>query len=113
MAAQITLSREDVLKLLAFSESHNHKEFFVAKDHGAYVGDSAGDKGNCIFYFAGCNPDKDKDWYDTCHEKFGGDDFGEHLPIEWLQRVRDNPKITKMVVKLTAKRIAADYHLEK
>jgi hypothetical protein len=106
---QITLSRKEVLELLSFTEKHNLNDFFMAKDHGAYVGASAGDKGNCIFYFAGCDPRKDKDFWENSSEKFGGDDFGEMLPVDWLRRVQRDPTIDKMVIKVTKKSIAAEF----
>lgn len=32
-----------------------------------------------------CVPDKDEEWYDNAHTRFGGDDVGEFLPVSWLE----------------------------
>jgi len=78
----ITLNRDKVVAMLKLLD-----KFFVAKDHGAYVGVNGGkDYGfeSVIYYFKGCDPVKDEDWYDECHAKFGGDDFGEMLDAKSL-----------------------------
>ena len=81
---QITLSILDLHKLVTFCRKNNQKQYFIAKDQGAYLGASCGGDNNCIFYFRGCDPKKDTDWYDNAHAKFGGDDFGEHLSLDGL-----------------------------
>lgn len=82
--AQITLSIPQIQKLVEFCIQNNQKQYFIAKDQGAYLGASMGGDNNCIFYFRGCDPKKDADWYDNAHSKFGGDDFGEHLEFAGL-----------------------------
>ena len=54
----LILNRADIDK---FVTEHSIKQIFIAKDHGAGIGEKA----NCIFYFKGCDPAKDKDYYDT------------------------------------------------
>jgi hypothetical protein len=85
---QITLSLAQCQQLVQFCKTNGQAEYFIAKDHGAYLGASVGDKPEqqCLFYFAGCNPAKDEDWYDNAHYKFGGDDFGELLPVAALEK---------------------------
>lgn len=81
--ATLNLAREQVQQLIDFCTKHNLTEWFIAKDHGAYIGAVAGaaPAPKCIFYFPGCDPAKDADWYDTALAQFGGDDFGELLPV--------------------------------
>ena len=116
--AQITLTRADVLKLHEFCKK-NKTKWFVAKDQGAYIGASVGSKPaqQCLWYFAGCNPQNKKtpddfSWYDRARDLFGGDDFGEHLPMAWLDKVAENPRIKSMKVKVSARSITADFALE-
>jgi hypothetical protein len=106
----IELSRSQVQKLVDHCTQHDLKTWFVAKDHGAYVGASAGSEPDqkCVFYFQGCDPSKDKDFYDTAHAKFGGDDFGERMPVADLQKALDNPQMLCVEVKVTAKSITLD-----
>lgn len=87
--AQITLTREEIKKLYDFCRENGLKTYFIAKDQGAYLGASAGKGKNVIFYFQGCNPDKDEDWYDNAMAKFGGDDFGEMLDPAELKKMLD------------------------
>jgi hypothetical protein len=82
--AQITLSITDLQRLVEFCQKNELKQYFIAKDQGAYLGASKGGNNNILFYFTGCNPDQDEDWYDNAHTKFGGDDFGEQLEINDL-----------------------------
>lgn len=84
----LTLSRNKIEALVAQCERAGRKEYFLAKDRGAYVGAPSHIKGEqgLVYYFAGCNPDKDPDWYHTCLDRFGGDDFGVDMPIEHLVR---------------------------
>ncbi len=96
--AQITLTRADVQKLSDFCAKHGEDKWFLAKDQGAYVGATGGSQEegtfeNCIFYFKGCDPHKDEDWYDEAHYKFGGDDFGEHFEVELLTKFLANPPL--------------------
>lgn len=81
--ATLNLAREQVQQLINFCAKHNQEQWFIAKDHGAYLGYSVGPKPEqqCLFYFPGCDPLRNADWYDTTLAQFGGDDFGEHLPV--------------------------------
>lgn len=105
---QITLTRNDAIKLHAFCVEHKQDRFFLAKDHGAYVGSAANGK-NCIFYFRGCNPNKDQDFYENAWAMFGGDDFGEHLPLSWLKTVADRPEIGKVTIVVNKASIRCKY----
>ena len=72
----MTINQQETADFSAFLTAHNLEEWFLAKDHGAYIGATV--KGaKWIKYFKGCNPDKSPDFYDNARFKFGGDDFGE------------------------------------
>ena len=74
----ITISKKETKEFSDFLSSRGLKEWFLAKDHGAYIG--AYHEGDTwLKYFRGCNPDKDEYFYDTARDKFGGDDFGLHF----------------------------------
>jgi hypothetical protein len=105
----ITLKRADAIRLLEFCQKNNKPTFFMAKDHGAYVGQSNGAADNCIFYFKGCNPKTDADWWGTTDAQFGGNDFGEFLPVAWLETVANNPHCRAIRINVNAKRITATY----
>lgn len=70
---------------------------FIAKDHGAYIGVV----GN-VQYFPGCNPHKDRNWYDKAHALFGGDDFGCDLPADAFLNAESNPAIAGLRFKYRA-----------
>lgn len=103
---QITLNSKQVKRLAIFLVSNQKDSFFVAKDQGAYVG-ATSDKDKVLFYFAGCDPEKDPDFYETSHHKFGGDDFGEFLPAEWITNAARKPNLKKMVISVGSNRITA------
>jgi len=108
--AQITLKAHEVRALSDFLTRHNRDTFFIAKDHGAYVGATAGSNAdgtfeNLIFYFTGCNPHKDSDYYENAHWKFGGDDFGEMLPAQWVHDAAKTEGLTKSVLSVTGTNI--------
>lgn len=108
--AQITLKANEVRQLSEFLKRHNRDTFFVAKDHGAYVGATAGSNSdgtfeNLIFYFTGCNPHKDSDYYENAMDKFGGDDFGEMLPAQWIHDAAKTERLTKSVLSVTGSNI--------
>lgn len=92
-----SISRESAVELYDFCTAHSLKEFFVAKDQGVYIGANigstqAGTLKNSIHYLDGMNPSVDgDDWYDNAGSKFGYDDFGEHLPIEFLEVFLTDP----------------------
>lgn len=106
----IELSHRQVKQLVDFCLEHKITKWFIAKDQGAYLGASTGmdPAPKCLFYFPGCDPEKDEDWYDTAHAKFGGDDFGEHMPVADLQRYLANPNMLCLEVKVTSKAISLD-----
>lgn len=105
MNVQLTLKRPEINKLAAFIRANKCETVFVAKDQGAYFGASVGADNNCIFYFQGCDPAKDNEWYETAREKFGGDDFGERLPVQFVLQAADNPSCTTLRVLVTATQI--------
>lgn len=82
--AQIILTRQQALDLQKFCEERKITKYFIAKDHGAYLGASLGKGNNMLFHFPGCDPEKDPLWYENAEMLFGGDDFGEHLELESL-----------------------------
>jgi len=85
---QITLKRPQVEEIVTLAHQMNREDFFVAKDDGAYVGIAGNVNGefkNAIFYFKGCNPRKNPEAWDTAQHLFGGDDFGEFLPVQSLE----------------------------
>ena len=45
-------------------------------------------KGESSFcaYARGCDPNKDREWWDTARDLVGGDDFGETLP--WAEEIK-------------------------
>lgn len=103
---QITLKAKDVRELSDFLKRHGKETFFLAKDQGAYIGATAGSDADGTFeriihYFAGCNPDKDADFYETSRWKFGGDDFGEMLPAQWIHGAAERDTLTKAVLNVT------------
>tara|TARA_R110000787_G_scaffold86717_2_gene184860 strand:- start:310 stop:672 length:363 start_codon:yes stop_codon:yes gene_type:complete len=104
---QITLSKNQVTKLSKFMRKHDSENWFLAKDQGAYVGATGGSHEdgnfeNCLYYFKGCDPNKDEFFYDTAREKFGGDDFGEQFDAEIIHDLADDPRFISVVVKVTA-----------
>jgi len=85
---QMTLSFADCEKLISFCRANDLKQYFIAKDQGAYLGASKGAEPSqqCLFYFRGCDPRKNPDsYYDNARAAFGGDDFGEHLDVPALE----------------------------
>jgi hypothetical protein len=106
-AQTITLSRTKVQQLVDFIEKFNLKNWVIAKNQGAYVGAYAGaqPEKQCLFFFKGCDPQKDADWYDTAHAKFGGDDFQDILRVEDLKNALANESMKSVKVKITSKSI--------
>ena len=87
---RMSIKREQALELMKFCLVNKVDDFFIANDNGAYFGATYGghDDGsfkNNIQYIKGCNPDNDPDYYEECRYKYGGDDFGVHLPVDWLK----------------------------
>ena len=95
-----SITRKEANKLFQFCKENSLKEFFIAKDQGAYIGATAGSQSegnfrNSIHYIDGCNPEKDEDFYANARDRFGGDDFGEHLPVMWLNAFLKHPSFQK------------------
>jgi hypothetical protein len=67
------------------------------------VGASAGStpEQKVIYYFEGCDPEKDELWYENAREDFGGDDWGEYLPIRDLADGLAHEGVTGMRVVVT------------
>lgn len=116
---QITLKAKDVIKFSQFLKRHNRDTFFLAKDHGAYIGATAGSNADGTFeriihYFAGCNPDKDEFFDETSAHKFGWDDFGAQLPAEWMHEAAETDCLTKAVLNVTeAGKISFDRYFKR
>lgn len=108
--AQITIGRSNVLHLRTFVTQYN-VSWFVAKDQGAYVGAVKSATNRVLFYFEGCNPEsKFDEWYSNCVELFGGDDFGEVLPREWLDHVANDRSIVSMTISVEPENITAEFN---
>lgn len=107
----ITLSRVQAERLVKFCKQHNKDKFFIAKDHGAYLGQSVGSKPEeqCLFYFSGCDPKKNADYYENSRDKFGGDDFGEFLPLAWFEKAVANPKVGRVTITVNKSSIKCQY----
>ena len=89
----------------------------IVKDSGAYLmaqtekrlpGDVDAEKGksgyNFVVYCEGCNPSVDEDYWERQQQAFGGDDFGDVIPLEWLKMAIDNAErtgIDMMIIKVT------------
>lgn len=104
---QIILTRSNVQSLVSFCEAAKSNSFFIAKDHGAYVGFSTSptpDK-QCLFYFNGCYPAKDADFYDNARRSFGGDDFGERLSLADLRKALEDPATKTVRITVTPRTI--------
>tara|TARA_R110000744_G_scaffold50337_2_gene108908 strand:- start:334 stop:693 length:360 start_codon:yes stop_codon:yes gene_type:complete len=99
---QITLKRDQLDEFALFLRNHDVEKWFIAKDHGAYIGATNKEKGdkfkNKLFYFSGCNPDTDEDFYDNAIDKFGGDDFGEFFDSDVVHKICGDPRAKNMVV---------------
>lgn len=82
---------------------------FLVKDRGAYIMSAAaqrqlrndGSQSSVVAYAAGCDPEKDEDWYDTALDICGGDDFAQRIEvadidelISRLQRIKGAPPKT-------------------
>ena len=99
---QITLPRETVLKML----ETGYDNFYIAKDQGVYVGaGSSTTEDLVITYFNGCDPNKDEFWYEEARAKFGGDDFGEQVPMRQLEMVGRADHIASVTIKVNARSI--------
>lgn len=108
---QITLSRLEAQRLVDFCTLHKSESFFIAKDDGAYLGYSVGEKPEqqCIFYFKGCDPKLNPDTYwETGQRMFGGDDFGEHIKLRMISEMLARPQVTRVTVKISPRQIRVE-----
>lgn len=103
---QITLQPADVVRLSEFLRKHDLKTFFMAKDHGAYVGACGGSHEdgtfeNILFHFKGMNPKIDPEYYDTAWHAFGGDDFGVDLSADFIHKMAAHGAKVRVMVTQT------------
>ncbi len=83
------------------------------KDRGAYLmsagtpGQMSGDgEKRVVVYAAGCDPEKDEEWWDECRHKCGGDDFAESLSVAMFeQAMSQTPGAKRLVITLTTRTI--------
>jgi len=109
----ITLRKPQLKKFADFIRKHECKNWFIAKDEGAYIGATSGnvDDGtfeNCLFYFKGCDPSKNESYWDEARQQFGGDDFGEFFDAEIILQHADNTKVTSMKITVDPEEIIID-----
>ena len=92
--ARLSFPREQVQEVFDWQKALGADNFSLAKDQGVYIcGDPVAkenpknewDTDNKLAYAKGCNPETDDDWYEEARHKVGGDDFGEQLPLQWLE----------------------------
>jgi hypothetical protein len=111
---QIILTKPRLREFADFLSEHQVGRWFLAKDDGAYIGATNGKKhddpafARKLFYFAGCNPNTDDDYYDTARDKFGGDDFGEFFEPSIIYKLAGNPKVLQMILKVNKASITID-----
>ncbi len=97
---QLTLNRNKTAQLYDVAMRSKRKKIFVAKDQGAYVGAYHTQEDRVLFYFQGCNPDKDKDWWDCCCNMFGGDDFSVEFDANRIIELLDDKTFNGMIFKV-------------
>jgi len=51
----------------------------LVHDHGVYLFAVQDDNKRAVCYAKGCDPDKNRNWYDRAHRLVGGDDFAESI----------------------------------
>ena len=104
MNIQKTLSLKETKKLADCIEHYNYDSFYLAKDQGAYVGAGNNATGTgVLFFFRGCDPQRDPNWYEECRYKFGGDDFGVQFDdIDFVMAARNNRMKLKFSVSPTS-----------
>jgi len=85
-------------------------QFSFVKDDGIYIMAATKerlpgeDTLNFVVYAEGYDPRKDDDVWMRSREAVGGDDFGEGLPLEWLEMAVENAEasgIDMMIIKVT------------
>lgn len=102
MKVQMTLTAAQVQEIVDFADEYSVENFFIAKDSGAYLGITAkgedGELKRILHYFKGCNPETDEDYYENADMKFGGDDFGESLPVKAFRDALKVDNLEKVMV---------------
>lgn len=69
----------------------------LVHDQGVYLMPNAHWEGISIAYARGCDP-KDPNFYEVSRDLVGGSDFCEHVPIDILGGVLDDPRVTGFVI---------------
>lgn len=112
--ATVSISKKEAIELYKFCKANSLDKFFIAKDHGVYMGatvysDNPSDRKKSIHYCKGYNPNTDEDWYENARYALGGDDFGDHLPIDCLDIFVNDAQYAKkrrLSLKITDTQIA-------
>ena len=108
--SKLIFTKTQVQELLTFCKDNNLDTFFLAKDHGVYIGASVGNSGdnsfqNCIRYAEGCDPKQDQsehgDWHENARRLCGGDDFGEDLEVKDLLHFMKLKSWSELIITLT------------
>ncbi|RXG91627.1 DUF3085 domain-containing protein [Bradyrhizobium zhanjiangense] len=84
----------------------------LVHDQGVYLmsngwpRDIAKGETSYVAYAEGCNPDRDRDWWETSRQLVGGDDFGECLPwaAEIAQQISEGA--TEITISISGDSIA-------
>jgi hypothetical protein len=107
--AVLKFNADEVRKLVAHSKGREHpnefygqpldiKEFlYLVHDSGVYLMSGAKERlpdpdskipeASFVSYAKGCNPKTDEDCHETSRALVGGDDFGEPVGLDGLERV--------------------------
>lgn len=110
MAGTLTWAITPAFTALVDHAEKNSQHIMLVKDHGVYLaspGSSA--KDTKVVYAKGFNPEVDEfdDWYDRAHDICGGDDFVEHLNLDFFRKIiKGGAKTFK--VKLTARKMSLE-----
>ena len=57
---------------------------------------SSDSKSSIVVYEKDCNPNTPDDWWDTARRKVGGDDFAEHVGLDWWDAyIKRYPRMEK------------------
>jgi len=86
------------------------RQFKIVKDTGAYILANTekplleSESKHFVVYCEGCDPNVDEDYWERQQQAFGGSDFTNALPLEWLKMAIDNAErtgIDMMIIKVT------------
>lgn len=110
----VKIKRGGYAEFEQLDESKLPKRLALVKDQGVYLMSNANERlmkagtgETQIAYAKRCNPEVDKDWYDTAVAIMGGDDTAIGLPTEWFRRgITSQPEATEFHIKVTATRVA-------